>query len=276
MKQSRVLPTWSDAARDATRETLATLSVLATATGAVALKHIDGASALLTEDDLLAGRFVLADRETGAVSRFASVAELVGADAALLAVLREALKAPCLCSFDYPAGGGPGYRRHVAPYGILFGRTYYLVGPERNRTEPVLWRLDRMSGVELGDAFAGAPPGFDLRDYAARSFGAFQETPERIALRFLPAAAAAARRFEFHPHQSQHAEPDGALVVRFEAGGLLELVCHLFSWGETVEILAPERLRTLMLEALETARARHTAPRSDPSGHPEQERPTMS
>lgn len=179
------------------------------------------------------------------------------ADATALAILRDALKAACLCSFDYATSRGHHYRRHVAPYGILFGRTYYLVGPELDKSQPVLWRLDRMSGLELGKGFGGAPPTFDLRDYAARSFGTFQEPPEQIALRFSQAAAPDARRFDFHPRQVQEEEPDGSLVVRFHAGGLLELVHHLFGWGDAVEIIAPERLKSLMLETLEIALASH-------------------
>jgi predicted DNA-binding transcriptional regulator YafY len=179
------------------------------------------------------------------------------AEPRLLATLREALQSSRFCLFDYAATNGFDYRRRVTPYGILFGRSYYLVGPEQHKDEPVLWRLDRMSKVELGKSSEGIPTTFDLRDYAARSFGAFQEESESIVLRFLPAVAEEARRFDFHPTQVQALQDDGSLIVRFEAGGLVELVRHLFSWGDSVEIIAPDRLKALMIEMLKTALAKH-------------------
>lgn len=114
-----------------------------------------------------------------------------------------------------------------------------------------------MSKVELGGATHAPPPSFRLADFAARSFGAFQEDPVDIVLKFSSQAAADARRFLFHPSQANEELGDGSLVVRFRSGGLLELVRHLFTWGEAVEILAPQKLRELMVAELELALVRH-------------------
>jgi len=47
-------------------------------------------------------------------------------------------------------------------------------------------------------------------------------------------------------------EEDGDdLVVRFCSGGLREIAEHLFTWGGTVRIEAPDELRTVMRERLE-------------------------
>jgi predicted DNA-binding transcriptional regulator YafY len=179
------------------------------------------------------------------------------ADAATLGRLRECMKAGRVCAMDYPTAEGRTRRRAVEPYGILFGKAYYLVGPEAGKPEPVLWRLDRMRKVEIGEAAAGPPADFALAEFAARSFGAYQEEPADIALRFAPEAAADARRFLFHPAQTVEDLADGSLAVRFRSGGLLELARHLFTWGDTVEIIAPPRLRELMVGELEAALARH-------------------
>ena len=47
------------------------------------------------------------------------------------------------------------------------------------------------------------------------------------------------------------------MVVRFTAGGMLELARHLFTWGAEVTILGPPELRTLMQEELRAALGRH-------------------
>ena len=49
--------------------------------------------------------------------------------------------------------------------------------------------------------------------------------------------------------------PDGGVEVRFRASGMRELAWHLFSWGDQVEIVAPDRLKAMMGEALQAAQA---------------------
>lgn len=173
-----------------------------------------------------------------------------------LELLREAIKASRRCSFNYPTTGG-AYRRTVAPYGILFGQNYYLLGPSGQSLVPVLWRLDRISDLRLEDHYDGPPATFDLKAYAEQSFGAFQEEPEEVVLIFLPAVAADAERFTFHPTQETSTSNDGSLIVRFKAGGMLELARHLFAWGPNVRIMSPERLRTLMVFELNVALEAH-------------------
>jgi hypothetical protein len=46
-------------------------------------------------------------------------------------------------------------------------------------------------------------------------------------------------------------EPDGSLTVRFRAGGLVQIANHLMTWGPTVTILGPERLRETMRKKVE-------------------------
>ena len=64
--------------------------------------------------------------------------------------------------------------------------------------------------------------------------------------RFVPKAAERARGYCFHPDQTLEAGDDGSLVVRFSACGHLEMAWHLYSWGDKVEVLAPEALRRMV------------------------------
>jgi predicted DNA-binding transcriptional regulator YafY len=90
---------------------------------------------------------------------------------------------------------------------------------------------------------------FSIRQYAEQSFGVFQENPLDVVWKFTPKAAADARDFVFHPNQTMELLADGSLIVRFRAGGLLEMCWHLFTWQDEVEIVRPKRLAT-MLRAL--------------------------
>lgn len=170
------------------------------------------------------------------------------ADAALLETIRYALKAGSSLHFTYTSSN-TAKERTVSPWGLLYGKAYYLVGPVQGANEPVLWRLDRLQNVTVGGGIATLPPtGWSLQDFASRSFGVWQNKQYDVALRFSPAAAAAARRFLFHPSQTLTDEEDGSLYVTFTASGLNEMAYHLFTWGKEVTILAPTELRSLLLE----------------------------
>ncbi|MGQ3676531.1 helix-turn-helix transcriptional regulator [Xanthobacter sp. TB0139] len=202
-----------------------------------------------------------------ALCRAEAIARSVGpsssADERILELLRTALLTMKQVQFIYaspgkaeePAVSSP--LRTVVPYGLLFGRNAYLVGQQVQRSQPVLWRLDRMSQLHLTEE-AGAPPdSFDLDTYAARSFGTYQEQPSTVVLHFTAQARAEAERTIFHPTQKQAPLADGGLEVTFTAGGLLEIAHHLFTWGDQVDIIEPDALRSLMVKELERALNRH-------------------
>ena len=179
------------------------------------------------------------------------------ADSAVLGKLREALLAGVQITFDY---GDPPQWRKVVPCGLLFGPRAYLVARGAHRDEPVLFRLDAIHDVKALNEPGAPPPEFELKAYAERSFGVFQEAPQEVVLRFAPAAASDARAFLFHPTQRLTDEHDGSLIVRFHAGGFLEMARHLMTWGPDVTILAPQLLKDLMRELLAALTAHHCAP----------------
>lgn len=140
--------------------------------------------------------------------------------------------------------------REVVPYGLLYGHRVYIVAAFPWETEPVNYRLDRMSDMRVSDHIGTRPNDFDLDAYAARSFGVFQEELHDVVLRFVADVADEVAAFEFHPTQTMTPEPDGSTVVRFQAGGLLEMAWHLFTWGDTVTIVAPDDLKKVMQECI--------------------------
>ena len=115
-------------------------------------------------------------------------------------------------------------------------------------------RLSNIERVELLDRAFTRKRRFSLREYAERSFGVFQEEPFDVVWRFSPKAAADARQFLFHPTQTFEEQPDGSLIVRFRAGGALEMCWHLFTWGDQVEVLKPKRLQNILQEQVNSLR----------------------
>ena len=170
--------------------------------------------------------------------------------------IREALLAGRAISFRYDGGSTPGRRREVVPYGLLFGRSNYLVAAEAGVVKN--WRLDLIGEVQMLGHAASPPAEFSLQAYADESFGIFHDKVEDVVLRFPPHAARGALRWRFHAHQKIEQQSDGWVTVRFRASGMKELAWHLFTWGEAVEIVAPERLKMLLVDQLRAALDAHT------------------
>ena len=159
--------------------------------------------------------------------------------------LREAILASRELRFSYRRrdAATPAVRV-VQPLGLLHGTRPYLVARVRGTPgEPTLFRLDRMEGVEVTEDVFVREDGFNLAAFAARAFGVFQEESMDVCLRFAPEAADDARRFHFHATQRLEELADGGVLVRFTAGGELEMCHHLATWGDAVEIIEPDELR---------------------------------
>ena len=177
----------------------------------------------------------------------------------VLATLRRAILGMQLIVVRYTAAGAEEpATRILCPYGILYGGRGWLVAHVEGLPEMRLWRLDRIASVDLLDRGFVRREDFSLVDYAAQSFGVFQEEPVDVVLRFTPDAAEDAAGWVFHPSQTMERQADGGLIVRFRAGGTREMCWHLFSWGETVTVLAPDTLRMAMTDAASGMARHHT------------------
>lgn len=173
----------------------------------------------------------------------------------LLSDLRHAVMACLKVRLHYRAGGtGRLSRQLVCPYGFLYGNRHYLVAYSTSDMARD-YRLFRLGNIEKID-ITGEPfrrrKDFSLKKYAERSFGVFQEEPFDVVWRFSPKAAPDARQFLFHPTQVLEDQPDGSLIVKFRAGGALEMSWHLVTWGNDVEVIKPKKLRELQNPSLRT------------------------
>jgi predicted DNA-binding transcriptional regulator YafY len=180
-------------------------------------------------------------------------------DETVLSAVREAVKSLSALRFRYEGGSTPGRVREVTPFGVLFGRSNYLVAAEDVQAGPRNWRLDRIHDVAVVDRPASRPEAFSLQDYADESFGIYHDEVQDIVLRITPQGADEAVRWRFHANQSVEPHADGSVLVRFRASGMLELAWHLFTWGDKVQVLAPPILRETLIEQIELARRAHTS-----------------
>ena len=130
------------------------------------------------------------------------------------------------------------------PYGFLYGeRNHYLVAHHADGyfgNEVHNFILSNVKEVKILDNPIVNLPDFCLQKYAEESFGAFHEPPFEVEWLFDKEAAEDAAQYIFHPKQTMIKNPDGTLMVKFKAGGRLEMDWHLYTWGEHVKVIKPE------------------------------------
>ena len=142
--------------------------------------------------------------------------------------------------------------RRLHPYGFLLGKQHYLVGmsPDRHPDEARIFSLSQIRRISLTDKVFIRNPEFSLRAFAERSFGVFQEKPRDVVWQFSASVADAIEEYVFHPNQSMQRQKDGSVIVKFTAGGLMEMCWHLYTWGANVKVIEPIELKELMKKAL--------------------------
>jgi len=158
----------------------------------------------------------------------------------------EGLRGPFLLRITY--GDPDASERIIEPHGLLLGPRSYLVARPAGQDDGFRnFRMDRIHAAECLDDSFSIQEDFSIQSYGAKAFGAYQDPAQygEIIWRFTPEAAERAAEFRFHPDQELEPQEDGSLIVRFHAAGWLEMAWFLYQWGDAVEVLSPEGLRTL-------------------------------
>lgn len=161
-------------------------------------------------------------------------------DSEIISTLRHAILSTqkVRIHYRYRGSGKRGFDT-VHPYGFLYGARHYLVAWSENPLAQDFrnFALANIERVELLDKPFSRHKEFSLAAYATRSFGVFQEEPYQVVWKFDDEAAEQAKEFLFHPTQEVQPQPDGSLVLRFTAGGTLEMAWHLYTWGHHVTVI---------------------------------------
>ncbi|MBO4539464.1 MAG: WYL domain-containing protein [Clostridia bacterium] len=137
-------------------------------------------------------------------------------------------------------------KKEVYPFGIIYGNdTYYLV--HRHVTfnaglkDPMkLYDLMSVVKAELKESYGNKEKIVQVEDIVQNPFGFSSETDCDVELKFSPNAAAAAKRYTFHPRNQEITDnQDGSVSVKFRTSGILELSWFLARWGHSVEVVSP-------------------------------------
>ena len=166
-------------------------------------------------------------------------------DIQILDTIRQAIKENLRikCKYD-------GRDKILSPFGIVYGANIYLIGVEGDKPDPYVYRLHKVTDIELTEEkfYKGD---FDIKEYANRSFGVYQNEIIKVELRFSKEVAEDVLNYNFHPTQKVKQNDDGTVTVKFKASGELEILWHLFRWGDKVQIISPKSLKKEYVEYLE-------------------------
>jgi predicted DNA-binding transcriptional regulator YafY len=170
-------------------------------------------------------------------------------------------------SIDYdPAKYGPQSERRratVRPYLIepsLQTHALYLIGWDETRNGLRTFKIERMHDVALSPRTFDEPETAALEPILQRAWDIIADQPEvDVVLRFAPSVATRVGETIWHPTQRLERQDDGSIVWRATVAGTIEIRLWILSWGDEVEVLAPEALRDDVAATWRRALARFEA-----------------
>ena len=161
-------------------------------------------------------------------------------DHEVLRNIRHAIKINSKIRLRYQSRGTEKTTTHkVCPYGLIYGNRNYLVAFSLNPNvlEYRLFCLSNIMNLKILEDYFTREESFSLEEYMQNSFGVFQEIPFDVVWKFSSVVARDVREWCFHSTQKLEELEDGSIIVRFTAGGRLEMDWHLYTWGDQVEDL---------------------------------------
>jgi proteasome accessory factor B len=168
-------------------------------------------------------------------------------------------------ALDYdPARYGTGSERRralVRPYLIepsLQTHALYLIGWDETRGALRTFKIERIRDVALTPQSFEPPEAGALESMLSRAWDIIADQPEtEVVLRFAPSVAARVQEATWHPTQEVREEADGSLTWRAIVAGTIEIRLWILSWGDSVEVIAPETLRDDVADTHRRAVARY-------------------
>jgi predicted DNA-binding transcriptional regulator YafY len=144
-------------------------------------------------------------------------------------------------------------RRKVEPFKLWFlDGTFYLIGHCRWIKQIRIFAVDRIKMLALTDERFEVPDDFDVDDFMASSFGAFQGQPEKVRILFSADIAGYIKEKIWHESQKLHDNPDGSVLFEADVACTKDFKAWIMRWGASAIVLEPEDLRNeIRAETLE-------------------------
>jgi len=174
-----------------------------------------------------------------------------------LDILRTSVRNNQRVTMTYQSSRNPaGEQREVDTYG-LFHRSgwWYAVGFCHLRLEIRTFRVDRIMDIVLTDQPFTRPVDFDFQAYITKDW---QDVPgTRVKMVFSPMMAHLAQYAKGY-WESLVDQPDGSVMVTFNAPDVYAATSHALSYGPGVTVLEPPEVRRMVKEWAEAITGLYT------------------
>ncbi len=159
--------------------------------------------------------------------------------------LREALLYQYRVTMTYRARGeGEPVSYQVDPYTLIFYKGgLYLLGYAHNRQALRTFALERIETVTAGRERFELPEDYRPEEQLGQAFGIVEERPLAVKVLFAPEVAYMVRERLWHPSQKISESAGGGVQLEFTAGGRMEIIAWVLSYGQYAELLEPAELR---------------------------------
>jgi proteasome accessory factor B len=131
----------------------------------------------------------------------------------------------------------------------------YVVGYSRTHGDIRTFKVERIVSAEKRPEAFELPADFDFETLMGSAWGIIWGEGIQVRLRFAADVAWRVRETKWHPSQQIDDLPDGGVEMTMSVASMMELGRWVRSWGDKVEVLAPDSLRQeLRSEAVNVAR----------------------
>lgn len=133
----------------------------------------------------------------------------------------------------------------LSPYRLVHDEhAWHVIGRSDLHCGTRTFKLNRIKELRvLHKCFAG-PENFDMTEYLGKAWSIAPEgTLYDVKLRFLPEVAPDVVQVQWHGTQRVSFGVDGSSTVEFCVDGLSEITWWILSYGDKVQVLAPDALR---------------------------------
>lgn len=130
------------------------------------------------------------------------------------------------------------------------GQSVYAIGRREPPGAMRTLKVERIDRAELlADRFC-LPQNFDPYRLLSDAWGIWytDQPPVEVVLLFSPKVAERVAETRWHPGEQVDPQPDGSLIWRVEIAEPLEMLPWIRGWGAEVEVLAPEKMRELLMD----------------------------
>jgi predicted DNA-binding transcriptional regulator YafY len=164
--------------------------------------------------------------------------------AELLSELRRALLFQYRVKLSYSRSGKEAAQYEIDPYTLVLAKGgLYLLAHAHNRGAVRLFAVERIVGLTVTRQRFEMPDDFNPEQYFSDAFGLVTDQPMQLKIRFDREVAHMVRDRVWRTGQTLLSEPDGSVLLSFEAAGSLEILAWVLSYGRHAELLEPPELR---------------------------------